>query len=417
MSNLYQELLWRGMIKECSNEELAVELLNNKKTKFYCGFDPTGKSLTVGHLVQIVRIRLLQLHGHIPYVLVGGATGLIGDPRQSTERNLLSIEESLANAELIKKQLLKTIDKNNAYFVNNYDWIKNISTIEFLRDFGKSFGINYMISKDLIQKRLETGISFTEFSYTILQAIDFWHLYTTEDVKIQFGGSDQWGNITSGLELIRKRCGDSSQALGLSSPLLLKADGTKFGKSESGALWLDENLTTPYELYQYFINVADSDLENYLKLLTLLSQNEIQLLLKFSKSEPEKRLAQIRLAEEIVKFVHGNDALESAKRCSDALFSGEFSLLNDKEFEYFYKGIGGIEIHKNNNALVIDLLLEANLVKSKREARDFIMSSAISINKIKLDNIETRISSIPLFNNRYAVLQRGKKKFAIIRVS
>jgi len=249
---LYDELLWRGLIKDVSNEEKARELLDHDQIKFYCGFDPTGESLTIGHLVQVVRMLLLEKYGHTPIVLIGGATGLIGDPRQTSERKLLTLEESLQNAEKIKLQLSQFLDPNKAIFVNNYDWIGKIDMISFLRDYGKHFSINYMIAKDTVQKRLEIGISYTEFSYMLIQAIDFLHLYRELDCKLQFGGSDQWGNITTGLELIRKLEGENSKAIGLSSPLLLKADGSKFGKSESGALWLDGNLTSPYEVYQYF---------------------------------------------------------------------------------------------------------------------------------------------------------------------
>ncbi|HLT00281.1 MAG TPA: tyrosine--tRNA ligase, partial [Acholeplasma sp.] len=247
--NLYDELIWRGMVKDVSNVEAAKKLMNEKQTKFYVGYDPTGESLTVGHLVQIVRMKYLQKHGHIPVVLIGGATGLIGDPKETQERKLLTLDQSLANANKIETQIKKLLG-GNAIFVNNYDWISKIDTITFLRDYGKYFNIAYMLAKDTVQKRIDIGISYTEFSYMILQSIDWLHLFKEQDVKIQFGGSDQWGNITSGLELIRKVVGEND-AVGLSSPLLLKADGTKFGKSETGALWLDENLTSPYELYQY----------------------------------------------------------------------------------------------------------------------------------------------------------------------
>ena len=244
--SLYEELLWRNMVKDISNEADTKKLLDHDKIKFYCGFDPTGDSLTVGHLVQIVRMMFLQKHGHTPVVLVGGATGLIGDPKETQERKLLTLEQSLHNANKIKEQLSRFLG-GNAEFVNNYDWISKIDLISFLRDYGKHFNINYMLAKDTVAKRLESGISYTEFSYMILQSIDYHHLYKYHNVKLQFGGSDQWGNITSGLELIRKLEGPND-AVGMSSPLLLKADGTKFGKSESGALWIDRTLTSPYEL-------------------------------------------------------------------------------------------------------------------------------------------------------------------------
>jgi tyrosyl-tRNA synthetase len=412
MMNLYDELLWRGMIKDVSNEEKAKVLLNDEKIKFYCGFDPTGESLTIGHLVQVIRMMLLQKHGHTPIVLIGGATGLIGDPRESSERKLLTLEESLKNAELIKNQLSKFIDPNLAIFVNNYDWIGKIDMITFLRDYGKLFSINYMLAKDTVQKRLDIGISFTEFSYMLIQAIDFHHLYQTFDCKLQFGGSDQWGNITTGLELIRKIEGEKAYAVGLSSPLLLKADGTKFGKSESGALWLDETLTSPYEVYQYFLNASDSDIENYLKTLTLLPVDEIQSLVQKSKENPEMREAQKRLAAEVVKTIHGEDALLEAKRVTQALFSLDFKGLSEKGFIMLSKTLDTVYINHEIN--MIDLLIESKLASSKREAREFIASNAIWINDRKIDKADEMIAKKDTILGKYAIVRRGKKKFALL---
>ncbi|RJX24322.1 MAG: tyrosine--tRNA ligase [Acholeplasma sp.] len=409
---LYDELIWRGLIKDVSNEEKALRLLNNEKIKFYCGFDPTGESLTVGHLVQVVRMRLLQEHGHTPIVLIGGATGLIGDPRQTSERKLLTLDESLKNAEKIKKQLSAYLDPERAIFVNNYDWIGKIDMISFLRDYGKHFSINYMIAKDTVQKRLEVGISYTEFSYMLIQAIDFLHLYRTHDCKLQFGGSDQWGNITTGLELIRKLEGDQASAIGLSSPLLLKADGSKFGKSESGALWLDQELTTPYELYQYFINASDADVVNYLKTLTLLSKEKIDSLEKSMKEEPELRAAQKRLAEEIVTFVHGIDALNQAIRVTEALFSGDFHALTAIEFKQLAKTLESHKVSEEINLL--DALVQTGLASSKREARTFVQSGAITLNENRVESLDFIITpEVSLFNT-YVMLRRGKKKYALI---
>ncbi len=409
---LYDELIWRGLIKDVSNEEKALQLLNDEKIKFYCGFDPTGESLTVGHLVQVVRMRLLQEHGHTPIVLIGGATGLIGDPRQTSERKLLTLEESLKNAEKIKKQLSAYLDPERAIFVNNYDWIGKIDMISFLRDYGKHFSINYMIAKDTVQKRLEVGISYTEFSYMLIQAIDFLHLYRTFDCKLQFGGSDQWGNITTGLELIRKLEGDQASAIGLSSPLLLKADGSKFGKSESGALWLDQELTTPYELYQYFFNASDADVVNYLKTLTLLSKETIESLEKSMKEEPELRAAQKRLAEEIVTFVHGKDALEQAIRVTEALFSGNFNALSAPEFKQLARTLESQNV--TDSIPLLDALVNTGLASSKREARTFVQSGAITINENRIDHLDFIITpEVSLFNT-YVILRRGKKKYALI---
>lgn len=409
---LYDELVWRGMIKDVSNEEKAKALLNDEKIKFYCGFDPTGESLTIGHLVQVMRMMLLQKYGHTPIVLIGGATGLIGDPKESSERKLLTLDESLKNAELIKNQLSKFINPNDAIFVNNYDWIGKIDMITFLRDYGKLFSINYMLAKDTVQRRLDIGISFTEFSYMLIQAIDFHHLYKTLDCKLQFGGSDQWGNITTGLELIRKIEGDQANAIGLSSPLLLKADGTKFGKSESGALWLDETLTTPYEIYQYFLNASDSDIENYLKTLTLLSVDEINSLIHKSKEKPELREAQIKLAEEVVTTIHGKDALIQAKQVTEALFSLDFRKLSEKGFMMLSKTLD--TVRANENASIVDLLIETKLAQSKREAREFISSNAIWINDTKVDRLDDVFAKNDTILGKYAILRRGKKKFALL---
>ncbi|MDX9690951.1 MAG: tyrosine--tRNA ligase [Acholeplasmataceae bacterium] len=410
--NLYEELIWRGLIKDVSNEERAKDLLNNDQINFYCGFDPTGESLTVGHLVQIVRMLLLEKYGHTPIVLIGGATGLIGDPRQTSERKLLTLEESLQNAEKIRKQLSLFLNPETAIFVNNYDWIKNIDMISFLRDYGKHFSINYMIAKDTVQKRLEVGISYTEFSYMLIQAIDFLHLYRNKNCKLQFGGSDQWGNITTGLELIRKLEGEDSKAIGLSSPLLLKADGSKFGKSESGALWLDANLTSPYEIYQYFVNASDDDVVNYLKQLTLLSRAEIEDLQKKSEKEPEQREAQKKLAEEVTKLVHGEEAFREALKVTQALFSGEFDDLSVKAFKMLEQTLDHVVLLEPKS--IVDILVETNLAQSKREARQFIQSGAIQVNDLKISDLEQTVDQSILMHNQYAIIRRGKKKYALI---
>jgi len=409
--NLYEELIWRGLIKDVSNEEKAKKLLNEDKISFYCGFDPTGESLTVGHLVQVVRMLLLQKYGHKPIVLIGGATGLIGDPRQTAERKLLTLDESLANAAKIKAQLSTFLPDTNAVYVNNYDWIKNIDMISFLRDYGKHFSVNYMIAKDTVQRRLEIGISYTEFSYMLIQAIDFHHLYKNQDCKLQFGGSDQWGNITTGLELIRKLEGENSEAIGLSSPLLLKADGSKFGKSESGALWLDRELTTPYELYQYFLNASDQDVENYLKQLTLRPKNEIIKLMKNHLVAPEKRLAQKELASDVVTLVHGEKALKQALKVTDALFSGDFQSLLEEEFLILSKVLESKNF--SQDAGILDVLVDLKLASSKREARQFVQSGAIQINDEKVVTIDQSLSKEAAFFNQYLIIRRGKKNYAL----
>lgn len=410
---LYDDLIWRGLIKDVSNEEQAKKHLNGDNVKFYCGFDPTGQSLTVGHLVQIVRMLLLQKYGHTPIALIGGATGLIGDPRQTSERKLLTLEDSLKNAEKIKKQIEKFLGQENVVYVNNYDWIKDIDTISFLRDYGKNFNINYMLGKDTVQRRLDIGISYTEFSYMIIQAIDFLELYRSQDCKIQFGGSDQWGNITSGLELIRKVKGDKHDAVGLSSPLLLKADGTKFGKSESGALWLDETLTSPYELYQYFVNASDQDVSNYLRTLTLLSKEEIEALEQQTIDNPHLRLGQKKVASEIVKLVHGEEALEEALRVTEALFKGSMISLSKKEFLMLAQTLEAIDLEDSQS--LMDTLIQAKLAQSRREAREFIKNNAVSINDVKQTDIDYVLSKEDAIFDQYVILRRGKKKYAIIK--
>lgn len=406
---LYESLLWRGMIKDVSNEDLAKNHLNENSIKFYVGYDPTGQSLTVGHLVQIMRMKYLEKHGHKPVVLIGGATGLIGDPKETQERKLLTLEESLRNAQKIENQIRKLLP--DAQFVNNYDWISKVDLISFLRDYGKHFNVSYMIAKDTVQKRLAEGISYTEFSYMILQSMDWVHLYKNENVKIQFGGSDQWGNITSGLELMRKIVGEHD-AVGLSSPLLLKADGTKFGKSESGALWLDENLTTPYEMYQYFLNTSDNDLENYLKLLTLLEKDEIVDLLDKTKVQPELRIGQKRLAEEVVRFVHGEEKLKEALAVTEALFNGDFSSLSENAYLMLSKTLDTVELSKET--LVMDALKETKLASSNREVREFMQANAVFINGEVVTDTQIQLKDVKIMYEKYIILRRGKKKYALV---
>lgn len=407
---LYDELIYRDMIKDVSDVLVAKKLLNGKNVRVYCGFDPTGESLTVGHLVQIIRMKLLEKYNHVPVILIGGATGLIGDPKETSERKLLTLEESLHNAKMIEAQIRKYLP--NAIYVNNYDWIKNIDLISFLRDYGKHFNVNYMLAKDTVSKRLETGISYTEFSYMILQAIDWLYLYENKNVQIQFGGSDQWGNITSGLELIRKRLGET-ETVGMSSPLLLKSDGEKFGKSESGTIWIDENLTSPYELYQYFINTSDNDIENYLKTLTLLEPKEIDKLVAKQKLEPESRIAQKALAEEICAFVHGKNTLKKVINVSESLFSGDLTNLTKEELALAYNALEGIEIE--NNEGIIKVLTETNLASSNREARTFIQSGAVTVNDVKVENFDATLVKENAYYKTYMIIRRGKKRFQMVK--
>ena len=407
--DLFSKLQYRGMVKDVSDIQLAKKLLNEEKIKFYVGYDPTGSSLTVGHLVQIVRMLYLQKHGHTPVVLIGGGTGLIGDPRETSERSLLTLEQSLANAKKIETQIRKLI-AGNVVFINNYDWLSKIDLISFLRDYGKYFSVSYMLHKETVQKRLETGISYTEFSYMILQSIDWLNLYQNRDVKIQFGGSDQWGNLTSGLELIRRVLG-KNDAVGLSSPLLLKADGTKFGKSESGALWLDKELTSPYELYQYFLNSSDTDIEQFLKLLTLIEQDEIEAILETHREKPELRHAQKVLAKAVVELVHGKEELETALQVTDALFSGEFDGLTKSAYKTLESVI---DVVRFNGESLIELVVKSKLASSNREAREFISNGAISIQGEKITDSMYNVGETSKAFDTYAIIRRGKKKYALI---
>lgn len=388
---------------------LYSSCLNEQKIKFYVGYDPTGESLTVGHLVQIVRMLYLQKHGHTPVVLIGGGTGLIGDPRETSERSLLTLEKSLENAQKIENQI-KGLIKGNVEFVNNYEWLSKVDLISFLRDYGKHFSVSYMLHKDTVQKRLESGISYTEFSYMILQSIDWLNLYQNRDVKIQFGGSDQWGNLTSGLELIRRVLG-KNDAVGLSSPLLLKADGTKFGKSESGALWLDKELTSPYELYQYFLNSSDTDIEQFLKLLTLIEQDEIEAILETHREKPELRHAQKVLAKAVVELVHGKEELETALQVTDALFSGEFDGLTKSAYKTLESVI---DVVRFNGESLIELVVKSKLASSNREAREFISNGAISIQGEKITDSMYNVGETSKAFDTYAIIRRGKKKYALI---
>ncbi|MDD4090116.1 MAG: tyrosine--tRNA ligase [Acholeplasmataceae bacterium] len=407
---LYDKLIYRGLLKDVSNQEKAKKLLNDDKVAFYCGFDPTGTSLTIGHLVQIVRMKLLEKHGHTPVVLIGGATGLIGDPKETEERKLLTLEESLKNAVAIENQIKYFLPK--AVYVNNYDWTKDIDMITFLRDYGKHFNVNYMLAKETVQKRLSTGISYTEFSYMILQSIDWLNLYQKHQVKIQFGGSDQWGNLTAGLELLRKVVGDNNDAVALSSPLLTKSDGGKFGKSESGTIWLDENLTSPYELYQYFYNTSDADIETYLKVLTLFEEETIEILINEHHQKPEKRLAQKALAESLVELIHGEKALKEAINVSEALFTGAFDNLTINEWEIVFKVLDSSIIDEEN---ILTILNQTKLASSNREARQFISSGAITVNDFKVTKIDYLLKKEAAYYETYSVVRRGKKRYAIVK--
>ncbi|MGD9964285.1 MAG: tyrosine--tRNA ligase [Candidatus Izemoplasmatales bacterium] len=409
--NLYEDLKWRGLLYQQTDDELT-EKLNNEKLTFYLGADPTADSLHIGHLLAYLVAKRLEDHGHKPILVIGGGTGLIGDPSfKSSERKLLSIEDSLKNAEGISKQAKHLLPK--ATIVNNYDWLSSLNAIEFLRDIGKHFNVAYMMSKDSVKSRIENGISFTEFSYQIIQAWDFEHLYRNNNCTLQIGGQDQWGNITAGMELIRKIHTIEAKVYGLTFPLVTKADGTKFGKTESGAVWLDKNKTSVYDFYQYWFNTADQDVISRLKQFTFLSIDQISELEESLKQEPEKRLAQKTLAEEITKLVHGEVELTRAIKVTEALFSGDVSNLDLEEIEMGFKNLDSIELE--NKFSLLDCLIELKLASSKRQARELITSNAISVNGEKVSDTYFEIEKENALYQKYTIIRKGKKKYSVIK--
>ncbi|SFJ72280.1 tyrosyl-tRNA synthetase [Bacillus sp. 71mf] len=418
MMNILQDLEFRGLINQQTDAEGLQELLEKESVKLYCGFDPTADSLHIGHMLPILILRRFQQAGHQPIALVGGATGLIGDPSGKKAERTLNEKETVAFfSERIKEQLSNFLDFNKegnpATIANNYDWIGSLDLITFLRDIGKNFGLNYMLAKDTVASRLETGISFTEFSYMILQSYDFLNLYQTHGCRLQIGGSDQWGNITAGLELIRKSEEDA-KAFGLTVPLVTKSDGTKFGKTEGGAVWLDPEKTTPYEFYQFWINTDDRDVVKYLKYFTFLSHEEILELEKQVAEAPEKREAQKALASEMTKLVHGAPALEQAIKISAALFSGSVAELTAAEIEQGFKDVPSVE-RSVEDALLVDVLVESKISPSKRQAREDITNGAVYVNGERTQELDYMITEKDRIEGKFTIIRRGKKKYFLIR--
>ncbi len=408
---LIEDLKWRGLLYQVTDEEIERKL-NEEQVVFYLGADPTADSLHVGHLLAYLVAKRLMDYGHQPILLIGGGTGLVGDPSfKKSERQLLTIEESLKNGEGITKQVKRILP--TAKIVNNYDWISSLNAIEFLRDVGKNFNVSYMMSKDSVKSRIENGISFTEFAYQILQAWDFEYLYSNHNCQLQIGGQDQWGNITSGLELIRKIHTTEANAYGLTFPLVTKSDGSKFGKTESGTLWLDKEKTSPYEFYQYWINASDSDVILRLKQFTFLSREVIEDLEKEVNERPELRTAQRVLAEELTKLVHGEIELRKAVHITDALFSGNIQDLDVEEIEMGFKHLQSEVIEED--LLLIDILVQLDLVKSKREAREMITNNAISVNGEKVSDLQFELQKANAFGNKYSIIRKGKKRYAVIQ--
>jgi len=429
--NFVEELKWRGMIHDIMPG--TEELLKKEKTCGYIGFDPTADSLHIGHMVQVMLLVHFQRSGHTPIALVGGATGMIGDPSgKSEERNLLDEGSLRDNQEAIKKQLSKFLDfesdnENRALMVNNYDWMKEYSFLGFIRDIGKHITVNYMMSKDSVKKRTgsesKEGMSFTEFSYQLVQGTDFLHLFNNFNCKLQMGGSDQWGNIVTGTELIRRKAG--GEAFALTCPLITKSDGTKFGKTESGNVWLDPEKTTPYQFYQFWLNVSDEDAAKYIKIFTVLGQKEIEDIISDHNIAPHERILQKRLAEEVTVMVHSRSDYEGSVDASQILFgkgtTESLKKMNENTFLSVFEGVPVFDVKMDillKGVTIIDLCTEHSQVfSSKGELRRLVQGGGFSMNKVKIDNPEAVVSSDLLLNDKYLLVQKGKKNYYLIRVS
>ncbi|MDQ0593529.1 tyrosyl-tRNA synthetase [Chryseobacterium ginsenosidimutans] len=425
MNSFIEELKWRGLFADMMPG--TDEQLNKEMTTAYIGFDPTADSLHIGSLIQIKILAHFQQHGHKPIALVGGATGMIGDPSgKSSERNLLDEETLLHYVDCLKNQLSRFLhfdsnETNKAELVNNYDWMKNISFLDFAKNVGKNITVNYMMAKDSVKKRLSgeagvDGMSFTEFTYQLIQGYDFLHLYQNNNVKLQMGGSDQWGNITTGTELIRRKA--KGEAFALTVPLITKADGSKFGKSESGEnYWLDKKKTSPYKFYQFWLNATDADAERFIKFYTFLSREEIETLIEEHKTAEHEKKLQKKLAEEITVWVHGREEYEKALRASEILFSKGMEDMNEQIFTEIFDGVPNNEMSKSNiiGLNIIDLLSESNFLKSKSEAQREIKGNSISVNKQKV-NATFTINETDLIDGKFLLLQKGKRNQFIVKV-
>ena len=401
---LFDELKWRGLIKDITSPELE-EKLNKGGMTFYIGTDPTADSMHIGHLSSFLISKRLADAGHHPILLIGGATGRIGDPKPTAEREMKSIEEIEKNIEGLTKQAKELFGFE---VVNNYDWSKDINFIDFLRDYGKYFNINYMLDKDIIRRRLETGITYTEFSYMIMQALDFLHLFETKNCTLQVAGSDQWGNITAGVDLIKKKTG--KEVYGFTMPLVTDSTGKKFGKSEGNALWLDKNKTSSYEIYQFLINAEDSKVIDYLKIYTFLTKEEIEKIEKQHFEKPELRLAQKELAKGIITFLHGEEEYQKAFHISETLFNGNIKGLSYEEIQDAFKNIPSFEIQEMT---LIDLLVNNHIASSRREAREWIQAGSITINGDVYKNETEVIDRSKAMYNQILIIRRGKKKYYV----
>lgn len=409
--NFIEELIWRGLVKDVTDIDGLKKHLSTSRV-VYCGFDPTASSLHIGHLQQLILLMRYSLAGHKPIVLIGGVTGMIGDPRPTTERSLQSLDVIEKNVESLAVQI-KGIVGSHCVVDNNANWLKPLSMISLLRDYGKYFNISQMIAKDIISSRLNKGISFTEFTYTILQAIDWLELFKRYNCTVQIGGSDQWGNLLSGYELMRKMPDLEADVYGITSPLITKSDGSKFGKSEGENIWLDSNLTSPYTFYQYLLNSADADIEELLKRLSLQSVEFIQDLMEKHQQAPHLRVAQKHLASELTQLVFGDNGLESALRITDALFNSNYTQLSAFELSIAFKDATMVTI--NQDANLVDVLVDNKLISSKREARQLINSGSILVNSVKVDNIDYVLLKDNAIDSQYSIIRKGKKTYYLIK--
>ncbi|MDW0112847.1 tyrosine--tRNA ligase [Sporosarcina saromensis] len=417
---LLDDLKWRGLLYQQTDEEGLANVLNEEKISLYCGVDPTADSMHIGHIVPLLTLRRFAMHGHRPILLLGGATGMIGDPSFRADERQLQTEEQVANNVAgLRKQLERLFDfndENGALLVNNKDWIGKMSAIEFLRDYGKLLSVNYMLAKENVSSRLETGISFTEFSYMLIQGADFNHLYNEYGCRVQIGGSDQWGNITTGLEVIRKTHDENAKAFGITIPLVTKADGTKFGKTAGGSVWLDAQKTSPYEFYQFWINSTDADVIKYLKIFTFMEREVIEALEVSVQEEPHLRKAQQALAEEMTRLIHGQEALDQAIRISKALFSGDLKALTVEEMKDAFKDVPTFETTKEDKNIV-DFIVEAGVSPSKRQAREDVTNGAISLNGEKVTDTGYEVTAADRLEDAFTIVRRGKKNYKMVKFS
>ena len=403
----WEELKWRGLIKDTAGDDIE-DKINHGEITFYLGTDPTADSLHLGHYSSFMTAKRLMLMGHHPIILCGGATGRIGDPRPTSERQIMPIDELNKNVECLRKQIDKIFD-GKAQLVNNYDWFKGYEFLDFLRDVGKYVNVNYMLNKDIIQRRLDTGITYAEFSYMLIQGYDFLNMYQKMNCTMQAAGSDQWGNITTGIDLIRKILG--KEAYGFTMPLILDSTGKKFGKSEGNALWLDEDKTSSYELYQYLINTDDSKVYEYLKVFTFLTPEEIDNIMDEHSKTPEKRIAQKKLAECVISDLHGEESYQNAVKISESLFNGDIKSFSKKDIEVAFKGLDVFNVETDLN--IVDLLVNSGTCSSKREAREFVANGSITLNGEKVTDLDFVLTREKCIENTYIVIRRGKKKYFI----